>query len=873
LVSLKPKEIAVYCWRLGVGIIVLANLFTSAAALPSTFDLCGCGPSFPPNLYGVDPDLYVVDPGFVYQSKVERAATYYKRGLAYFDKGDLDRAIVAIGQAIKLVPKDFAYFSRARVHSEKGEYDLAVADFNHGIELTSKKAQAFLERGNIYELKGDHDHAMADYDQAIKLIPKPKSVSEFLTRGAAYDSKGNHDLAIADYTKAIGLSSKSADAFLERASAYGATGNVKSAMDDFNNGIKLAPKNGHAYMLRGLMYEYNSQQDRAVADYDQSIRLTPNPKWSIEFLTRGLAYHFKGEHERAIADLDQIIKRNNNDPLAFTSRGRVQLHVKNFDQALHDLNEAIRLAPQNAEAYGLRGQAWEAKGDLDRARQDYTAALSRPASDFLDYQIQNISRERLATVATTAPREELTSPPPAPRVLSAQSTSVSDVGHFIGELKFRMEADGSRMMVLETLSYVDAEGIAWTLPEGSVVDFSSIPRVLWPITGSPMEGHGRRAYSIYEYYVDTRSRDSAQLNKTLYYMLLADGVPELQAKTIELAVTQFGPRWYGVSQVTRPVVGPDQVTQLQAQIAKLQDEINGLKQRMDKGQVSQQAQTCSDPPFDRMGVLERRSRVLFVASDHRCYPTYTRSYALVIGVEKYTFDYWWKLPEAVSDADKIADALERYHGFSVTRVPNPDSKALRDALITFAIGPGQDPEARRLVVFYAGHGKTLGDPPLLTGWIIPADTPDPNKNMAGFIASAISMNEVLTWSHLIQAKHLFWIFDSCFSGEIVDRLRGGPSANWRQFLRDGKVRRVITSGSGIQRVPDKSVFASALIRGLRGSMLVGDNDEFFTGEQLSMALKREVVKDRGDAQTPQLGTMTLFGSDEGDIVFNRAPSE
>ncbi len=42
-------------------------------------------------------------------------------------------------------------------------------------------------------------------------------------------------------------------------------------------------------------------------------------------------------------------------------------------RAIADYTEALRLDPQNAEAYARRGAAWRAKGDVQRADSDLGA--------------------------------------------------------------------------------------------------------------------------------------------------------------------------------------------------------------------------------------------------------------------------------------------------------------------------------------------------------------------------------------------------------------------------------------------------------------------------------------------------------------------
>ncbi len=41
-----------------------------------------------------------------------------------------------------------------------------------------------------------------------------------------------------------------------------------------------------------------------------------------------------------------------------------------YDKAISDFDEAIRLDPKNAWAFAFRGMAWAAKGDSDKAKKD-----------------------------------------------------------------------------------------------------------------------------------------------------------------------------------------------------------------------------------------------------------------------------------------------------------------------------------------------------------------------------------------------------------------------------------------------------------------------------------------------------------------------
>src|SRR5262245_61150390 len=66
----------------------------------------------------------------------ELAKAYYFRGVEYRDKGDLDRALADLGQAIKLDPKfALAFNNRGLAWEDKGEIDRAIADYDAAIRL------------------------------------------------------------------------------------------------------------------------------------------------------------------------------------------------------------------------------------------------------------------------------------------------------------------------------------------------------------------------------------------------------------------------------------------------------------------------------------------------------------------------------------------------------------------------------------------------------------------------------------------------------------------------------------------------------------------------------------------------------------------
>ena len=112
------------------------------------------------------------------------------------------------------------------------------------------------------------------------------------------------------------------------------------------------------------------------------------------FDNRGLSYAENGDYDRAIADYNEAIRIK---PQAnfLTNRGDAYNEKGDFDRAIADYDRALALNPGFYLAYNNRGAAFRRKGDLDRAIADYEQALRiNPQLDSAAENLATVRQER-----------------------------------------------------------------------------------------------------------------------------------------------------------------------------------------------------------------------------------------------------------------------------------------------------------------------------------------------------------------------------------------------------------------------------------------------------------------------------------------------
>ena len=145
------------------------------------------------------------------------------------------------------------------------------------------------------------------------------------------------------------------------------------------------------YANRAAIHRRAGELERA--EEDVAYALAHNPANDIALTVRGNIYSNRRNFEQAIADYDQAIKINALRWDAYTGRALANYAIGNYDLAIRDWTRLIAKAP-SANSYTDRANAHFMLGQFDRALADYDQALKldRNHPDAAKYRAETLKK-------------------------------------------------------------------------------------------------------------------------------------------------------------------------------------------------------------------------------------------------------------------------------------------------------------------------------------------------------------------------------------------------------------------------------------------------------------------------------------------------
>ncbi len=131
------------------------------------------------------------------------------------------------------------------------------------------------------------------------------------------------------------------------------------------------PYEGDYYATRGAAYFAINQLDNALADLNKAVSVRQAPEF---YFQRGLIHIARHERDGAKKDLDEVIKLKPDFAPAYMMRGVVSYEASEYKEAVGFFDGAVKRVPTYYQALYARGAAKKKSGDETGGDKDIAEA-------------------------------------------------------------------------------------------------------------------------------------------------------------------------------------------------------------------------------------------------------------------------------------------------------------------------------------------------------------------------------------------------------------------------------------------------------------------------------------------------------------------
>ena len=188
---------------------------------------------------------------------------------------------------------------------------------------------------------------------------------------------------------ALSLDEKSHVLYSNRCTAYIALDQYDKAMEDADECVRLQPSWAKGYLRRGSVFFRMNQLERAEQVLKEGLELDPTndalkkeleavmnaiaermarQRESLEAKERAIEAFNEQNYKGAVDLLKKAIKLDPDNHIFFSNRAAAHMALEQYDRALVDADECIRLQPTWAKGYSRRGAALFRMDKLGPAR-------------------------------------------------------------------------------------------------------------------------------------------------------------------------------------------------------------------------------------------------------------------------------------------------------------------------------------------------------------------------------------------------------------------------------------------------------------------------------------------------------------------------
>lgn len=349
----------------------------------------------------------------------ENSLPYFNRAILRSQIGDFNRALEDYNRVATYNPNNvLVFYNRAALNTQLGDIKSAIADYSRAIELYPDFANAYINRSNLRTLLRDEKGAKSDMAIAQRKIADYRSKLTDSTFSAYADTSrqfnrllsldvdfGNKEFDNLMGGEKVDITLKPlyrmAASDIDTVDTFDPYAYRSANIDKFVSDIDLLTVNLRN-QLKDLPADSISKIDKRI---EEAMRQSQTDRWQ-DFYARALTQSMLKQYTNSINYYNRAIELNPQSALLYMNRGTtrsemidfissidnsyqnividsdpanrlVKSHKRNYnyDEAIADLDKAIRLAPDFAHLYFNRANLYCQSGRMPEAIIDYTRAI------------------------------------------------------------------------------------------------------------------------------------------------------------------------------------------------------------------------------------------------------------------------------------------------------------------------------------------------------------------------------------------------------------------------------------------------------------------------------------------------------------------
>ena len=304
---------------------------------------------------------------------------------AEFQGGEPGRAARTAMDAVQAIPDDpklAVTLATLCIHNE--EVQTARNLLEDAIELLPENVQVQLLLAKASLLAGEPIETLSVL-RNMKPLPPGEDESERLALiGESRALTGNLPVAITDITLATRSSPENPRYLAALAWVDQLVGRYRESMDVLNRAKVLDPKNAELSYRIAVAHYFLGEALQAERACDETLQSSPT--YAPGYLLRGIIDLDQNHPDSAILNFRKAISLKPEVGLFRRELGIALFRSGNLGEAKQVLNDALKLNPQDAEAYRWRAQILNAQGARPEAIADLHTAIALQPGDSQNYE-------------------------------------------------------------------------------------------------------------------------------------------------------------------------------------------------------------------------------------------------------------------------------------------------------------------------------------------------------------------------------------------------------------------------------------------------------------------------------------------------------